>query len=293
MTQPGWRMAAASRSASLTDYGWLDRPALGPGHRVRRSDPIADKALTGTALRAALVRPVALRVTVVILARELGDAAAVLGDPVRRDRGEPRRQDQDRATDHRDAWYLWPMPAGLAEVAHGSWAAVLVTVATGLDYGPVPCGCTATSVPNDRVRPARRARRPAGDDRGRRVVDRGCSAALVEPPGASRVPGRVYATDLKASLAGVPRIAGPARCGDPAVAGAAEVPGTGAGALGPRHFGVADRPRTEAGRHRVRRLRRPRGTAWRGYRLDGDRPAIRAGAVGVALALLADQLAAG
>ena len=76
----------ARRRNLVTDFGKI-------------ADPIADKALTGMALH----RAVDHRRAVVVgddpraRARVGHHAAAVLGDPVRRDRGQPRRQAQDRA----------------------------------------------------------------------------------------------------------------------------------------------------------------------------------------------------
>ena len=61
-------------------------------------DPIADKALTGMAfIGLSIIGELWWWVTIVVLAREWGITVdAVLDDQVRRDGGQPRRQDQDR-----------------------------------------------------------------------------------------------------------------------------------------------------------------------------------------------------
>ena len=137
----GWRVAAclAFGVASLTDFvdGWIARrfglvTAFG-----KVADPIADKALTGTALvLLSAYGRLPWWVTVVILARELG--VTVLRFFVLRygviaasRGGKVKTALQILAI----AWYLWPFPAAIAAV--GPWimaAAVVVTVATGLDY---------------------------------------------------------------------------------------------------------------------------------------------------------------
>ena len=68
------------------------------------ADPIADKALTGTALVGlSYLGELPWWVTDRDpRARDRRDAAAVLGDPARRDPGEPRRQGQDRGADAGD-----------------------------------------------------------------------------------------------------------------------------------------------------------------------------------------------
>jgi CDP-diacylglycerol--glycerol-3-phosphate 3-phosphatidyltransferase len=141
MTSPGWRIAACLTFAvaSATDLvdGWIARrwELVTPFGKV--ADPIADKALTGSALvllSAYGVLP--WWVTAVILVREWGITlmrfwvmrygviAASRG-------GKLKTALQILAI----AWYLWPVPAGLEPV--GPWimaAAVVVTVVTGLDY---------------------------------------------------------------------------------------------------------------------------------------------------------------
>ena len=140
-THEGWRMVACLTFglASLTDFvdGWIARrfglvTAFG-----KVADPIADKALTGTALvLLSWYDAVPWWVTGVILGRELGVTAmrfwvlryGVI--PASRG-GKVKTALQILAI----AWYLWPFPQSLASVA--PWvmaAAVLVTVVTGLDY---------------------------------------------------------------------------------------------------------------------------------------------------------------
>ena len=141
MTSPGWRIAACLTFgfASATDLvdGWIARrwELVTPFGKV--ADPIADKALTGSALvllSAYGVLP--WWVTAVILVREWGITlmrfwvmrygviAASRG-------GKLKTALQILAI----AWYLWPVPDVVQPV--GPWimgAAVVVTVVTGLDY---------------------------------------------------------------------------------------------------------------------------------------------------------------
>jgi CDP-diacylglycerol--glycerol-3-phosphate 3-phosphatidyltransferase len=141
MTDPGLRIAACLTFAvaAVTDYvdGWVARSrnlvtALG-----KVADPIADKALTGTALLLLSgYHLVPWWVTSVILVRELGVTAlrvVVLRRgviPVSRG-GKLKTALQLFAI----GWYLWPMPFVLAQA--GPWlmyAAAVVTVVTGVDY---------------------------------------------------------------------------------------------------------------------------------------------------------------
>lgn len=141
LTSPGWRIAACLTFAvaSATDYvdGWIARrfglvTAFG-----KVADPIADKALTGTALvLLSAYEMLPWWVTGVILVREFGVTllrfwvlrhgviAASRG-------GKAKTALQILAI----VWYLWPLPDPLAGV--GPWimtVAVLVTLLTGLDY---------------------------------------------------------------------------------------------------------------------------------------------------------------
>ena len=141
MTRPGYRMAAAFAFivASLTDFadGWIARSFNQITSFGKVADPIADKALTGTAL-VLLSGYGALPwwVTGVILARELGVTAlrfwvirtAVL--PASRG-GKAKTVLQIVAI----SWYIWPFTGALAVVGPVLMvAAVAVTVLTGVDY---------------------------------------------------------------------------------------------------------------------------------------------------------------
>lgn len=125
--------------ASLTDFvdGWIARryglvTAFG-----KVADPIADKALTGTALvLLSGYDHLAWWVTVVILVREFGVTGLRFwvmryGVMAASRGGKLKTALQTAAI----AWYLWPFPAPLTAI--GPWlmaAAVVVTVLTGLDY---------------------------------------------------------------------------------------------------------------------------------------------------------------
>jgi CDP-diacylglycerol--glycerol-3-phosphate 3-phosphatidyltransferase len=141
LTSAGWRVAAclAFAVASLTDFvdGWIARRYELVTSFGKVADPIADKALTGTALvLLSGYGRLAWWVTALILARELG--VTVLRFFVMRygvmaasRGGKVKTALQILAI----AWYLAPFPDQVAAV--GPWimaAAVVVTVATGLDY---------------------------------------------------------------------------------------------------------------------------------------------------------------
>ncbi|HEU5111314.1 MAG TPA: CDP-diacylglycerol--glycerol-3-phosphate 3-phosphatidyltransferase [Micromonosporaceae bacterium] len=157
MESDGWRMAAclAFGVASLTDFvdGWIARryglvTAFG-----KVADPIADKALTGTALvLLSAYGELPWWVTVVILARELGVTvlrffflrygviAASRGGKVK-----------TALLILAIAWYLWPFPDPIAAI--GPWimaAAVVVTVATGLDYAVRALRLRRKAAPDER-----------------------------------------------------------------------------------------------------------------------------------------------
>ena len=141
MTSAGWRIAACLTFAvaSATDLvdGWIARryALVTPFGKV--ADPIADKALTGSALvLLSWYDALPWWVTALILAREWGITllrfwvlrygviAASRG-------GKLKTALQILAI----AWYLWPVPSVVQPV--GPWimgAAVVVTVVTGLDY---------------------------------------------------------------------------------------------------------------------------------------------------------------
>jgi CDP-diacylglycerol--glycerol-3-phosphate 3-phosphatidyltransferase len=125
--------------ASLTDFvdGWIARRfgLVTPFGKV--ADPIADKALTGTALVVlSAYGRLPWWVTVVILARELGVTVLRIfflryGVIAASRGGKVKTALQILAI----SWYLWPFPDPIAAAA--PWimaAAVAVTVATGLDY---------------------------------------------------------------------------------------------------------------------------------------------------------------
>ncbi|MFR9775475.1 CDP-diacylglycerol--glycerol-3-phosphate 3-phosphatidyltransferase [Micromonospora sp. MS34] len=141
MSHAGWRMVACLIFviASVTDLvdGWIARRFGLVTSLGKVADPIADKALTGAALVLLSVYDrLPWWVTAVILARELGITAlrfwVIRHGVIAASRGgKIKTALQILAI----TWYLWPMPAALAEV--GPWimgAAVVVTVVTGFDY---------------------------------------------------------------------------------------------------------------------------------------------------------------
>jgi CDP-diacylglycerol--glycerol-3-phosphate 3-phosphatidyltransferase len=141
MTSVGWRIVAclAFCVASATDYadGWIARRFHLVTSFGKVADPIADKALTGTAL--VLLSAYGLVpwwVTVLILVREWGVTAlrfwviryAVI--PASRG-GKLKTALQTAAI----AWYLWPIPAPFDKIGPALMvAALIVTVVTGVDY---------------------------------------------------------------------------------------------------------------------------------------------------------------
>jgi CDP-diacylglycerol--glycerol-3-phosphate 3-phosphatidyltransferase len=141
MTHAGWRVAAGLvfLVASLTDFadGWIARRYGLVTSFGKVADPIADKALTGTALvLLSAYGALPWWVTVVILARELGVTAmrfwVIRYGVIAASRGGKAKTGLQIAA---IAWYLFPVPAALAVA--GPWllgAAVLVTVLTGADY---------------------------------------------------------------------------------------------------------------------------------------------------------------
>jgi CDP-diacylglycerol--glycerol-3-phosphate 3-phosphatidyltransferase len=141
MTQTGGRIAACLifGIASLTDFvdGWIARRYGLVTSFGKVADPIADKALTGTALvLLAGYGHLPWWVTAVILAREFGVTAlrfwVLRYGVIAASRGGKAKTALQTAA---IAWYLWPFPAPLSGV--GPWlmaAAVVVTVVTGLDY---------------------------------------------------------------------------------------------------------------------------------------------------------------
>lgn len=141
LVHPGLRIGAclAFCVASLTDFvdGWIARAYGLVTSFGKVADPIADKALTGTALvPLSGYHRVGWWVTAVILVREFGVTAlrfwVIRQGVIPASRGgKVKTAVQILAI----AWYLWPFPSGVAEVAPWLMAvAVVVTVATGLDY---------------------------------------------------------------------------------------------------------------------------------------------------------------
>ena len=141
MVHPGWRIVACLTFcvASATDFadGWIARRYSMITSFGKVADPIADKALTGTALvLLSAYGELAWWVTVAILVREWGVTALRFWVirygiiPASRG-GKLKTALQILAI----AWYLLPLPSPLAVV--GSWlmgAALVVTLVTGVDY---------------------------------------------------------------------------------------------------------------------------------------------------------------
>ena len=141
MTSAGWRIAACLVFcvASATDFvdGWIARRFQLVTSFGKVADPIADKALTGTALVVLSAYDLLpWWVTVVILAREWGVTAlrfwVIRYGIIPASRGGKLKTALQTGA---IAWYLWPVPEPFDVV--GPWlmgAAVVVTVVTGFDY---------------------------------------------------------------------------------------------------------------------------------------------------------------
>jgi CDP-diacylglycerol---glycerol-3-phosphate 3-phosphatidyltransferase len=141
LRQAGLRVAACLTFglASATDFvdGWIARRFGLVTSFGKVADPIADKALTGTAF--ALLSwygVVPWWVTALILGRELGVTAmrfwVIRYGVIPASRGGKAKTALQVLAIF---WYIWPFPTGVAAVA--PWimaAAVAVTVVTGLDY---------------------------------------------------------------------------------------------------------------------------------------------------------------
>jgi CDP-diacylglycerol--glycerol-3-phosphate 3-phosphatidyltransferase len=151
MTNAGWRIAAAFTFgvASLTDFvdGWIARRfgLITPFGKV--ADPIADKALTGSALvLLSAYGALPWWVTLLILVREFGVTllrfwVIRLGVIAASRGGKVKTVLQIAAI----SWYLWPFPSPLSAV--GPWlmgAALIVTVITGVDYAVTALRMRAT-----------------------------------------------------------------------------------------------------------------------------------------------------
>jgi CDP-diacylglycerol--glycerol-3-phosphate 3-phosphatidyltransferase len=141
MQASGWRVAACVVFcvASATDFvdGWIARRFELVTSFGKVADPIADKALTGTALVLLSVYDlIPWWVTGLILLREWGVTAlrfwVIRYGIIPASRGGKVKTALQTAA---IAWYLWPVPAPYDVV--GPWlmgAAVLVTAVTGADY---------------------------------------------------------------------------------------------------------------------------------------------------------------
>ncbi|GIE27230.1 CDP-diacylglycerol--glycerol-3-phosphate 3-phosphatidyltransferase [Actinoplanes italicus] len=141
MNDPDWRMAAclAFCIAAATDFadGWIARRWHLVTSFGKVADPIADKALTGTALvLLSLYGPLPWWVTVPILIREWGVTAlrfwVIRYGIIPASRGGKLKTGLQTLA---IAWYLWPVPEPfhlVGVVLMG--AALVVTVVTGADY---------------------------------------------------------------------------------------------------------------------------------------------------------------
>lgn len=141
LSRPGLRIAACLIfcAASVTDFvdGWIARTWHLVTSFGKVADPIADKALTGTAL--VLLSGYGLLpwwVTALILVREFGVTGlrfwVIRRGVIAASRGGKIKTFLQILA---IAWYLWPFPETVRQV--GVWvmgAAVVVTVVTGLDY---------------------------------------------------------------------------------------------------------------------------------------------------------------
>jgi CDP-diacylglycerol---glycerol-3-phosphate 3-phosphatidyltransferase len=141
MTSSRLRMfaCAAFFVASLTDFvdGWIARTWDMVTSFGKVADPIADKLLTGTALvLLSWYGRLPWWVTVVILVRELGVTGlrfwVIRHGVIPASRGgKIKTALQILAI----AWYLWPFPSAAQRIGEVIMAAaVVVTVATGVDY---------------------------------------------------------------------------------------------------------------------------------------------------------------
>jgi CDP-diacylglycerol--glycerol-3-phosphate 3-phosphatidyltransferase len=141
MDSPGLRIGAALAFgvASLTDFadGFLARAMNQVTTFGKVADPIADKALTGTALvLLSIYDRLPWWVTIVIMTREIG--VTLLRFWVMRYGVIPASRGGKLKTALllvAVTWYVWPFPEPVAAV--GPWLmglAVAVTLVTGIDY---------------------------------------------------------------------------------------------------------------------------------------------------------------
>jgi CDP-diacylglycerol--glycerol-3-phosphate 3-phosphatidyltransferase len=141
MTSASWRIAAcvAFCIASATDFvdGWIARRFQLVTSFGKVADPIADKALTGTALvLLSAYGQLPWWVTLLILLREWGVTGlrfwVIRYGIIPASRGGKLKTALQTAA---IVWYLWPVPSPWDGV--GPWligAAVVVTVVTGAGY---------------------------------------------------------------------------------------------------------------------------------------------------------------
>lgn len=141
MTRPGLRVAACATFfvASVTDLvdGWIARTWDMVTSFGKVADPIADKALTGSALLLlSAYGRVPWPITGLILGRELGVTGlrfwVIRHGVIAASRGgKAKTALQILAI----VWYLLPLPHGLAAVGpYLMYAALIITVVTGVDY---------------------------------------------------------------------------------------------------------------------------------------------------------------
>ena len=141
MTGPGWRMLACLTFcvASATDFadGWIARRYHLVTSFGKVADPIADKALTGSALvLLSAYDTVSWWVTGLILLREWGVTAlrfwVIRYGIIPASRGGKLKTALQIAA---IAWFLWPVPEPFDAVGTALMiAALLITMITGVDY---------------------------------------------------------------------------------------------------------------------------------------------------------------
>ncbi|UQU66317.1 CDP-diacylglycerol--glycerol-3-phosphate 3-phosphatidyltransferase [Couchioplanes caeruleus] len=141
MTEPSWRMVACLTFcvASATDFadGWIARRYHLVTSFGKVADPIADKALTGSALvLLSAYDRLSWWVTGLILLREWGVTAlrfwVIRYGIIPASRGGKLKTALQIAA---IAWFLWPVPEPFDAVGTVLMvAALLVTVVTGADY---------------------------------------------------------------------------------------------------------------------------------------------------------------
>ncbi|BCJ54814.1 CDP-diacylglycerol--glycerol-3-phosphate 3-phosphatidyltransferase [Actinoplanes sp. NBRC 14428] len=141
MTESAWRIAACLTFcvASATDFadGWIARRYELVTSFGKVADPIADKALTGSALiLLSAYEKLSWWVTGLILLREWGVTAlrfwVIRYGIIPASRGGKLKTALQIAA---IAWFLWPVPEPFDLVGVGLMvAALIVTLVTGVDY---------------------------------------------------------------------------------------------------------------------------------------------------------------